>query len=74
MVAKAKEFASLRLSGKLREKVSKMARAEKRTLSQMIRILVEESIDHRTGVSADKLEAKLVADRREYMRATEGQV
>lgn len=41
------EFASLRLPDDLRKKVTRMAQQERRTLSLMLRILVEEALERR---------------------------
>jgi hypothetical protein len=47
MAAKSKEFASLRLPISLRRKVTAIAKAQRWTLSQTLRVLVEESVDRR---------------------------
>lgn len=45
----ANEYASLRLDAKMRVEIVKLARNERRTLSQMLRFLVEEAMDARSA-------------------------
>lgn len=48
MAAKSKEFASVRLPSPVKQQVVRMARAEKRSLSQMLKLLVEEALAQRS--------------------------
>jgi hypothetical protein len=47
MVAKINEYASLRLTPGVRQQVVRIAKAERRTLSQVLRFLVEEALEVR---------------------------
>jgi len=50
MASRPEEFASLRLGTDLKKQVLKIAASEKRTLSQMLRILIEEALQDRQKV------------------------
>lgn len=50
---KVKEFASMRLTGRLRDRVSELADAEERSLSTMLRILVQEALNQREAASPE---------------------
>lgn len=52
--ARHKEYATFRVTIRMLEDVQKMANEERRTLSQMLRILVEEALDARGKVSQSK--------------------
>jgi len=49
VMKKASEFATLRLPIELRKRVQKMAHQERRTLSLMMRILIEEALERRAS-------------------------
>ena len=54
MRARSREFASIRLPEKLKATVLRIANTEQRTLSQMLRILVEEALERRFSGSGSK--------------------
>lgn len=60
MKSRVSEFASLRLTEKLRRDVLRMARDEKRSLSQMLGILVEEALIHRTAQAGHSSDREMV--------------
>lgn len=66
MKAKAKEFASVRLTADLRKQIGKLATEERRSISLMIRILIEEALGLRYQEQANipaflKVQSKLTS-------------
>jgi hypothetical protein len=48
------EYATARMSLKVKAEVEKMAKADRRSLSNMLGILIEEALDHRKSAEEQK--------------------
>jgi hypothetical protein len=62
MTARARQFASLRMPPKMKQQIRAMADVERRTLSAMLLILVEEALERRLGAEEAKRPASQAAD------------